>query len=288
MILLDKAFELIFVKLFKMYAEHGVETPLDRAMQNMEEEYKESYRFGFAVVDKNNQALSNAFYLGHPEFKADFKSNDIIKLLVEYGADDSKYYLPEVFKYGSKELIELFLAKGDFEKSEKQAKAILDSALERSVKNPQEFDEILKLALNIVPYKELKQERLEKSFCLSDDVDKLKILLKYGVNINTQSCNYGYTKLMETLRLVSYRGKRSLELAIYLLEQGADVNRVNNQGQSALDIFRELIEWRYFSNKQEQNQVQKIKELLQEKGAKSGVELQKTLPPKENNKGLKE
>lgn len=104
------------------------------------------------------------------------------------------------------------------------------------MKNPLEYEKILKLALNIMSYKDLKQEMLNDSFCLENNFDKLKFLLKNGVNINTQSCIYADTKLINTLK-THYYTEESLRTIIYLLEQGADVNRVNNQGQSALDIY---------------------------------------------------
>lgn len=257
----DSFFDKLFCIIFPMYSPN-TQTPLSRAIQDM-------------VSGKTD------FWLNINSPKANFRSDEIIKLLIEYGAIINEYYLSEVFGYASKEVIELFLSKGTFNGSE----SILNSALRR--KDPQQYEEIVELAFAL-PVKESKQEMLDEVFCSDHKLYALKILLKHGANINTQNCDYGYTKLMQALELVPYREKESLELVIYLLEHGADVNRINNKGQSAFDMFKELIEWRYFSNKQEQNQVQKIKELLQEKGAKSGVELQKTLPPKENNKELKE
>lgn len=223
------------------------QTPLDRAIQDMKE----------------------AYYL----WESPIISNDIITLLIESGAVIEKEkidYLPFIFEYASKEVIELFLAKGAFNGSEEQSRSIVFSALRRSAENIQEYEEIAELALSFVQSKELKQEILDRVFLYwSDSTNKMAILLKQGANINATDEN-GESKLMEVLRAIPFT--RNAEEIIFLIRNGIDVNIKNKHSNiTALDIInRQKQKYEYDKVSSEV-----IEKLLYEKGAKSGAQLPK-------------
>ncbi len=223
------------------------QTPLDRAIQDMKE----------------------AYYL----WESPIISNDIITLLIESGAVIEKEkidYLPLIFEYASKEVIELFLAKGAFNGSEEQSRSIALSALRRSAENIQEYEEIVELALSFVQSKELKQEILDRVFLYwSDSTNKMAILLKQGANINVTDEN-GESKLMEVLRAIPFT--RNAEEIIFLIRNGIDVNIKNKHSNiTALDIInRQKQKFEYDKVSSEV-----IEKLLYEKGAKSGAQLPK-------------
>lgn len=223
------------------------QTPLDRAIQDMKEAYS---LWGSPII-----------------------SNDIITLLIESGAVIEKEkidYLPLVFEYASKEVIELFLAKGAFNGSEEQSRSIALSALRRSTENIQEYEEIVELALSFVQSKELKQEILDRVFLYwSDSTNKMAILLKQGANINVTYEN-GESKLMEVLRAIPFT--RNAEEIIFLIRNGIDVNIKNKHSNiTALDIInRQKQKFEYDKVSSEV-----IEKLLYEKGAKSGAQLPK-------------
>lgn len=223
------------------------QTPLDRAIQDMKEAYN---LWGSPII-----------------------SNDIITLLIESGAVIEKEkidYLPLIFEYASKEVIELFLAKGAFNGSEEQSRSIVLSALGRSAENIQEYDEIAELALSFVQSKELKQEILDRVFLYwSYSTNKMAILLKQGANINVTDEN-GESKLMEVLRAIPFT--RNAEEIIFLIRNGIDVNIKNKHSNiTALDIInRQKQKYEYDKVSSEV-----IEKLLYEKGAKSGAQLPK-------------
>ena len=65
--------------------------------------------------------------------------------------------------------------------------------------------------------------------CNNNSLDTVKLLIKYGANINLQN-NNGETALMST-------SKSNNELMVnYLLYNGADINVTNHDGETALDI----------------------------------------------------
>lgn len=200
-------------------------------------------------------------------------SNDIITLLIESGAVIEKEkidYLPLIFEYASKEVIELFLAKGAFNGSEEQSRSIALSALRRSTENIQEYEEIVELALSFVQSKELKQEILDRVFLYwSDSTNKMAILLKQGANINATYEN-GESKLMKVLRAIPFT--RNAEEIIFLIRNGIDVNIKNKHSNvTALDIInRQKQKFEYDKVSSEV-----IEKLLYEKGAKSGAQLPK-------------
>ncbi|WP_148141013.1 hypothetical protein [Helicobacter hepaticus] len=200
-------------------------------------------------------------------------SNDIITLLIESGAVIEKEkidYLPLIFEYASKEVIELFLAKGAFNGSEEQSRSIVLSALGRSAENIQEYEEIAELALSFVQSKELKQEILDRVFLYwSYSTNKMAILLKQGANINVTDEN-GESKLMEVLRAIPFT--RNAEEIIFLIRNGIDVNIKNKHSNiTALDIInRQKQKYEYDKVSSEV-----IEKLLYEKGAKSGAQLPK-------------
>lgn len=285
----NKIFELIFVDILHVYTsikEDLGPTALDIAMQYYSIQKTNNYLF--SSNDVRRAMITSKFFWTNLKSKSNFKSEAMIELLMKYGATTSEYDLPQIFEYGSKELIELFLAKGAFNGSREQSEYILKSALSRDTQSLQEYEEILELALNIVPYKELKQEILDNVVCYKA-FGKAKILLKNGANINTRNCPHADTILISTLK--EPFSKEALDFIIYLLEQGANVNLINEQGQSALDIFNQRVKVNpNYSSKSEDvidkiqnyflqdrtNKILKIKELLYQKGAKSGVQLQKT------------
>jgi ankyrin repeat protein len=223
------------------------QTPLDRAIQDMKEAYN---LWGSPII-----------------------SNDIITLLIESGAVIEKEkidYLPLIFEYASKEVIELFLAKGAFNGSEEQSRSIVLSALGRSAENIQEYEEIAELALSFVQSKELKQEILDRVFLYwSYSTNKMAILLKQGANINVTDEN-GESKLMEVLRAIPFT--RNAEEIIFLIRNGIDVNIKNKHSNiTALDIInRQKQKYEYDKVSSEV-----IEKLLYEKGAKSGAQLPK-------------
>lgn len=227
------------------------QTPLDRAIQDMRD------------------AHDMLWVLESP--KTDFMS--IITLLIESGAVIEKGkidYLPPVFECASKEVIELFLAKGAFNGSEEQSQSIAFSALGRSAKNIQEYEEIAELALGLVQSKELKQEILDRFFLYrSYSTNKMAILLKQGANINATDEN-GESKLMEVLRAIPFT--RNAEEIIFLIHNGIDVNIKNKHSNiTALDIInRQKQKYEY-----DKASGEVIEKLLYEKGAKSGAQLPK-------------
>lgn len=227
------------------------QTPLDRAIQDMRD------------------AHDMLWVLESP--KTDFMS--IITLLIESGAVIEKGkidYLSPVFECASKEVIELFLAKEAFNGSEEQSKSIVLSALGRSAKNIQEYEEIVELALSFVQSKELKQEILDRFFLYrSYSKNKMAVLLKQGANINVTDEN-GESKLMEVLRSIPFT--RNAEEIIFLIHNGIDVNIKNKHSNiTALDIInRQKQKYEY-----DKASGEVIEKLLYEKGAKSGAQLPK-------------
>lgn len=77
----------------------------------------------------------------------------------------------------------------------------------------------------------------EKEFfkaCENGNLEKVKTLIKQGVNINRQNFrSYNSTALMEACL---YNQK---EVVKELLKNGADLSRKNKQNKTALDIARE-------------------------------------------------
>lgn len=92
----------------------------------------------------------------------------------------------------------------------------------------------------------------------SGSVQKVKFLLKYVNDIDLKN-KYGNTVLLIATRGLSIYDHR---IAIEIIEAGADVNVLDAEGNSPLNILRRRKEWNYFGQVEEQ-----IEKLLISKGA---------------------
>ena len=70
------------------------------------------------------------------------------------------------------------------------------------------------------------------SACQECNIDTVKQLIAAGADLNSPTGVYGTTPLMETVR--SYDNKCPADIAVLLIEAGADINRRDKRGYTAL------------------------------------------------------
>jgi len=100
------------------------------------------------------------------------------------------------------------------------------------------INELIKLGLMLINPSKMAEHLLLS--CISrTSPNVLKLLIKYGADVNAQDKN-GYTALMQVLRLNNLSEKKAFIKT--LIDNGADLTTIKNiQGKTALDIMIERI-----------------------------------------------
>lgn len=111
-----------------------------------------------------------------------------------------------------------------------------------------------------------------------DSLEKARLLIEYGADVNWRTCpnctngRHGifgceFTPLMF---LCEYPGPQSKDMVILLLDNGADINAKNHEGQTALDMVNRKIDLQSINGGTPGESWLELKALLIKRGAKTG------------------
>ena len=111
-----------------------------------------------------------------------------------------------------------------------------------------------------------------------DSLEKARLLIKYGADVNRRACpncmngQHGtfaceFTPLMF---LCEYPGDQSNDMIILLLNNGADINAKNHEGQTALDMVNREIDLQSINGGTPSEFYIGLRDLLIDHGAKTG------------------
>lgn len=111
-----------------------------------------------------------------------------------------------------------------------------------------------------------------------DSLEKARLLIEYGADVNRRSCpncrngQHGNYECESTplMFLCQYPGPQANDMIILLLDNGADINAKNYEGQTALDLVNYKITMQSINGGTPGESWLELKALLIKRGAKTG------------------